>query len=276
MTHRVDLEFAAKTDTGRVRSHNEDAIAISEEYGIAIVADGMGGYNAGEVASRIAASVLKESLEEQLKHPQFMRSTSSRRIHKMMVESIVHANASIIEAARVEPRYAGMGTTLVAALFHQDKVTIAHVGDSRAYYLRKDELIQLTRDHSLLQEQLDAGLISMEEAQYSQIRNLVTRAMGVDADVQVEIHDHQTEPGDIYVLCSDGLSDMLPEREIGKLLTNYQDSLQSACDTLISKANDNGGRDNISVALVRIKANGTDATQSKGKLERLFQWIKEQ
>src|SRR3569832_1242775 len=120
MTHRVDLEFAAKTDTGRVRSHNEDAIAISEEYGIAIVADGMGGYNAGEVASRIEASVLKESLEEQLKHPQFMRSTSSRRIHKMMVESIVHAYASIIEAARVKPRGAGGGAARGAARGRQD------------------------------------------------------------------------------------------------------------------------------------------------------------
>src|SRR3569832_1915414 len=123
MTHRVDLEFAAKTDTGRVRSHNEDAIAISEEYGIAIVADGMGGYNAGEVDSRIAASVLKESLEEQLKHPQFMRSSSSRRFHMLMVECIVHAIASIIDASRVDPRFAGMGTTLGAALFHLDKVT---------------------------------------------------------------------------------------------------------------------------------------------------------
>src|SRR3569623_260450 len=274
MTQRIDLEFAANTDTGRVRPHNEDAIAISEEHGIAIVADGMGGYNAGEVASRIAASVLKESLEEQLKHPQFMRSAGSRRVHKLMVESIAHANASIIEAARVEPQYSGMGTTLVAALFHHDKVTIAHVGDSRAYRLRKGELIQLTRDHSLLQVQLDAGLISIEEAQFSQIRNLVTRAMGVDVDVQVEIHDHQTEPGDMYVLCSDGLSDMLTEREIGNMLKNCQNSMQNACETLNERANKNGGRDNISAVLVRSKVNGMDAVPSKGKLERFFEWIK--
>lgn len=276
MTHRVALEFAAKTDTGQVRAHNEDAIEVSEEHGIAIVADGMGGYNAGEVASRIAATVLKESLEEQLKHPQFLRSAGSRRIHKLMVESIIHANASIIEAARAEPQFSGMGTTLVAALFHRDKVTVAHVGDSRAYCLRKGELLQLTRDHSLLQEQLDAGLISIEEAQFSQIRNLVTRAMGVDADVQVEIHDHPTEPGDIYVLCSDGLSDMLLEHEIGSMLMDYEGSLQNACDTLVKKANDNGGRDNISVVLVKVREIAARAFQSKGRLERFLEWVKQE
>ncbi|MDB5764869.1 MAG: Stp1/IreP family PP2C-type Ser/Thr phosphatase, partial [Herminiimonas sp.] len=159
----VELEFALKTDTGLVRSHNEDSIAISTACGIAILADGMGGYSAGEVASGIATAVLKEALEERLQNQQLdMRSYRSKRIQQMVVEAIVHTNNSIIEAARMEPRYSGMGTTLVMAFFHHDKVTIAHVGDSRAYRLRQNQLVQITRDHSLLQEQIDAGLISME------------------------------------------------------------------------------------------------------------------
>jgi PPM family protein phosphatase len=271
MLGNVKLEFAARSDTGRVRPHNEDAIAVSEASGIAIVADGMGGYNAGEVASRIAASVLKESLEEQLRNQQTMRHTRSKRIQKMMVDCIVHANFSIIEAARLEPKYSGMGTTLVAALFHHDKVTVAHVGDSRAYRFRDGILVQITRDHSLLQEQLDAGLITPEEAPFSQNRNLVTRAMGVDQEVDVEIHDHVAEAGDVYLLCSDGLSDMLSYEEMTDILTGMDSGLQDGCDALVDKANANGGRDNISVVLAKV---GSGDTQAEGMFDRLLGWMK--
>jgi protein phosphatase len=186
-----------------------------------------------------------------------------------MVESIELANSAVIEAARAEPQYQGMGTTLVAAIFHNDKVTVAHVGDSRAYRLRQGELKQITRDHSLLQEQIDAGLISPEWARFSQNKNLVTRAVGVDPDMKVEIHDHPIEPGEIYLLCSDGLSDMLTDEEMCEILTGVG-SLQRACDELVHQANQNGGHDNISVILVRVQSH---TPPSGGLLGRFLSWL---
>jgi serine/threonine protein phosphatase PrpC len=272
MPYQVELEFAAKTDTGLVRAHNEDAIAISTECGFAILADGMGGYNAGEVASGIATSVLKETLEQRLRNQQWdMRLNRSKRIQQMLVESIAHANDSIFEAARINPNNSGMGTTLVAALFHQDRVTIAHIGDSRAYRLRKGELVQITHDHSMLQEQIDAGLISEENAQFAQNRNLITRAMGVDYDLDVEVHEHETEEGDIYILCSDGLSDMLSKEQILDILNSAGTNLDSTCDELIRQSNEHGGRDNISIVLVAVQSKDT---ASPGLVGRVMNWLR--
>lgn len=272
MPYRVELEFAAKTDTGLVRSHNEDSVAISAEYGFAILADGMGGYNAGEVASGIATTVLKESLEQRLRDQQWdIRLNRSKRIQQMLVESIIHANDSIFEAARIEPKNTGMGTTLVAALFHHDRVTVAHVGDSRAYRLRNGAITQITHDHSMLQEQIDAGLVSEEGAQFAQNRNLITRAMGVDYDLDVEVHEHQTEAGDIYILCSDGLSDMISKQQIHDAVSKAAPNLESICNELIRKANDNGGRDNVSVILIKVQPR---STESQGLVDRVLTWLK--
>ncbi|HEX7634614.1 MAG TPA: Stp1/IreP family PP2C-type Ser/Thr phosphatase [Noviherbaspirillum sp.] len=267
------FEFAAKTDTGLIRSHNEDSIAINPDYGFAILADGMGGYNAGEVASDIATSVLKDALEDGLKQLQSkheLRAHCDKQIHQLMIDSIQRANTAILHAADAEPEYAGMGTTLVAALFHEGKVTVAHVGDSRAYRLRQGTLEQITHDHSLLQEQIDAGLIAPEWARFSLNKNLVTRAVGVGFDMEVEIHDHDTEPGDVYLLCSDGLSDMLDVREIQGILKDCGAALEEACDTLVQRANDNGGRDNISVILIRIPANSGASGNLFG---RIMNWL---
>jgi serine/threonine protein phosphatase PrpC len=274
MANTVGLELASKTDTGRVRSKNEDTIALNPTHGIAILADGMGGYSAGEVASRIATDVLQESLEEGMdrmqSQSQDLLTTRGRQIQNLMVDSIQRANSAVIEAARVEPEYHGMGTTLVAALFHNDKVTIAHVGDSRAYRFREGELTQITRDHSLLQEQIDAGLIDPEWARFAEHKNLVTRALGVDPEMEVEIHDHQTEPGEIYLLCSDGLSDMLTDEEMCEALKRYGSGLQNACDELVQQANYNGGHDNISVILVKVQSNSAEST---GLLGRFLNWL---
>ncbi len=271
MAFHVELEFASKTDTGMVRSHNEDAIAISPQCSFAILADGMGGYNAGEVASSIATSVLKESLEAQLSGRSWnSRFGRTRRLHQIVAESIAHTNASIIEAARLEPSYTGMGTTLVTALFHHDKVTIAHIGDSRIYRVRGNEIQQLTRDHSLLQEQIDAGLLTEQDAQFSQHRNLITRAMGVDDTVEVDIQDHTTRQNDIYVLCSDGLSDMLGADEIVDTLARNRLELHASCNLLVEKANANGGKDNISVVLIRVNSKTPDLPNL---LRRAQTWI---
>lgn len=275
MANRFRLEFAGKTDTGLVRSHNEDCIAFSPAYGLAILADGMGGYSAGEVASGIAVRVLKEALEEGMVRLQSgqheFHLQRPGQIHQLMDEAIHRANSAILEAARVEPRYDGMGTTLVTALFHGDSATVAHVGDSRAYRLRQGDLVQITKDHSLLQEQIDAGVISPEWAQFSPIKNLVTRAVGVGPNMEVEIHDYRIEAGDVYLLCSDGLSDMLVDQEIHEVLIKTQYSLGTACDTLVRRANEHGGRDNISVIL--IEARLIEPQSSESLLGRLLRRI---
>ena len=271
MAYHVELQIAAKTDTGLVRSHNEDSIAHSHEYGLVILADGMGGYNAGEVASSIATSTLKETVEGQLRSSDWVaRSNQSKYIQQLLVGSVERANSAILDAARAEPQFSGMGTTLVAAVFHQNKLTVAHVGDSRVYRLRRGELALITRDHSLLQEQIDAGMIDPELARFSSNRNLITRAVGVDHLVEVEIHDHLTQSGDVYLLCSDGLSDMLSMQEIGEILNKTASDLELTCDALVARANKNGGRDNTSVILITVQSNQVSASKLP---ERALNWI---
>ncbi len=272
MAYQVELQFASKTDTGLVRAHNEDSVALSPGHGLAILADGMGGYNAGEVASSIATTILKESLEKQLADfPWNLRSNRSKYLQQLVIGSVENANLAIYEASRSEPQYSGMGTTLVVAVFHHDKITIAHVGDSRAYRLRQGVLELITRDHSLLQEQIDIGLIDPEWARFSPHRNLVTRAVGVNDEVDVEIHDHSTAVGDLYLLCSDGLSDMLATEEIREILNAVDFSLEAKCEALVQRANDNGGRDNTSVILVNVQSN---RAETGGLLGRMFNWVK--
>ena len=272
MAYQVELQFASKTDTGLIRSHNEDSVALSHECGLAILADGMGGYNAGEVASSIATAILKESLEERLRDfPWTFRANRGRYLQQLITETVEHANVAIYDAARSEPQYSGMGTTLVVAVFHHDKIAVAHVGDSRAYRLRQGLLEPITRDHSLLQEQIDAGLIDPEWARFSPHRNLVTRAVGVNYGVEVEIHDYVTEAGDLYLLCSDGLSDMLSTDEISGILNDIDLSIDERCDALVQRANDNGGRDNTSVILINVQSNSVEAN---GFLGRMLSWVK--
>ncbi len=248
------LEVVTATDPGMVRSHNEDSIAADRGMGLAVLADGMGGYNAGEVASGIAVAMLTSELRQALE---------SRRVNvadesgtplaaALIKDSAGKANAAIYQAAKSQPQYAGMGTTLVAALFYDNYVAVGHIGDSRLYRLRGDSFEQITRDHSLLQEQIDSGMISKEQARYSQNKNLVTRAVGIDPEVETEIHTYEVEPGDIYLLCSDGLSDMVEDEDIHNTLSMLRANLSLAAKQLVQLANDNGGRDNISVILVRV------------------------
>ena len=171
----------------------------------------------------------------------------------MLRSEVERANAAIYQAAQSQPQCAGMGTTLVAALFHDNRIVVAHVGDSRLYRLRSELFEQVTRDHSLLQEQLDSGMITQEEAKASHNKNLVTRALGVDHAVDVEVHDYAVEPGDLYVLCSDGLNDMVEDDEIALTLAMMGVNLPLAAQQLVQMANDNGGRDNVSVILVRVE-----------------------
>ena len=239
-----------------VRTHNEDSLYVDPEAGLAILADGMGGYSAGEVASGIAVNVISKGMLAEL--------TSGRELSKvdvgsglthaalLMQQQIALANKGIYEAAQARPECAGMGTTLVTTVFVANRVSIGHIGDSRCYRLRAGKFEQLTHDHSLLQEQIDSGVLTTEQAKYSLNKNLVTRALGIEAVVPADISEYRVEAEDIYLLCSDGLTDMVDAEALQEIIATRRSDLAEAAAELIDVANQNGGRDNISVVLVRV------------------------
>jgi protein phosphatase len=264
------LEFGVLTDPGMIRGNNEDAVLVEPALGLAILADGMGGGNAGEVASGMATTLLANDLRQALRsispgNPSANRNES--RAFGLLRDKIAIANRSIFQAAEHQPQYAGMGTTLVVTLFYDNRVAVAHIGDSRLYRIRGGTLSQVTKDHSLLQAQIDSGMITKEQARQSKQKNIVTRAMGIEPDVETEIHEYPVQPGDVYVLCSDGLHDMVDDAEITRVLQRPRTDLQSATEELVKMANDNGGRDNVSVVLVKVRG---DFGRPKGWLRRFF------
>ena len=246
----MTFEFHCATDTGRSRSNNEDSVAIDEWSSLVVLADGMGGYNAGEVASSMATSFIKSELGRWLSEA--AASATDTDVRRAMEICVDNANRAIFNSANSNPRYAGMGTTLVVGVFRETRLLLGHVGDSRCYRMRAGRLAQITHDHSLLQEQIDAGLITAEQAAFSANKNLVTRAVGVEDTVLLETHQHDVLPGDVYVLCSDGLTDMLDDETIAQLLQRCE-LLPEAATALIDAANDAGGKDNISVVLARVR-----------------------
>ena len=256
MSLRGKIEFAELTDTGRVREHNEDAIGSVADIGLMVLADGMGGYNAGEVASGIAVQIVtdlaseaatREELADIDPHSGLMRQSIILR------DAISRSNKIIYQTAQSQTHCEGMGTTIVACMFYDNQVSVAHVGDSRAYRLRGGQLEQVTLDHSLLQELVDRGFYSQEEAQRSTNRNYVTRALGVEPTVEVEVHEYNVLPEDIYLLCSDGLPDMVEDDDIHLTISTFNASLDVVGQQLIDLANDHGGRDNVSVMLAQVK-----------------------
>lgn len=242
----MNFEYFCLTDPGLLRENNEDSVALDPDNQVAVLADGMGGYNAGEVASAMATTFIKTELGRWLSEGGV--DASARELKRAMEICIDNANRSIFNAANSNPQYAGMGTTLVMGVFQGTRALIGHVGDSRCYRLRTGTFVQLTRDHSLLQEQIDAGLISVEQAQYATHKNLVTRALGVEDTVLLEVNEYRAEDGDLYLLCSDGLSDMMTDERIAAILVTAG-TLEEKGRALIDAANDSGGRDNISVIL---------------------------
>ncbi|MDL5030899.1 Stp1/IreP family PP2C-type Ser/Thr phosphatase [Pelomonas sp. APW6] len=244
----MSLEFFSATDVGRARDNNEDSVAVDEAAQLAVLADGMGGYNAGEVASQMLTSFIKSELGRWLREGGAAAPVPD--VKRAMDICVDNANRAIFNAANTNPRYAGMGTTLVLSVFRGETLLLGHVGDSRAYRLRGGQLTQLTRDHSLLQEQLDAGLLTPEEAVFSSNKNLVTRAVGVEDTVLLELHEHEVQPGDLFLMCSDGLSDMLDDAALAQLLLRNA-SLSETTLSLIDAANDMGGKDNIAIVLAR-------------------------
>lgn len=241
-------EFAALSDAGRVRRNNEDAIAFDPALGLAVLADGMGGYNGGEVASGMAIALLQAGFGRWLAHAG--ASAQPRAIRRAMQKSVDETNRSIYEAGAANPQLRGMGTTLVLAAFGPDRAVVGHIGDSRCYRWRGGDFELLTRDHSLLQERLDAGAITQEQAAIFPYRNLVTRALGIERQVEVEVGEHAAQAGDLFLLCSDGLSEMLSESDM-RIILSRNVTLAKKTTLLVAAANDNGGKDNISVLLAQ-------------------------
>ena len=273
MSLRGKIDFAEITDTGRVREHNEDAIGSDTEIGLMVLADGMGGYNAGEVASGIAVETVtklaieahaREELNNVDPHSGMMRQSIILR------DAIYRANKIIFQTAQSQTHCEGMGTTIVAGMFYDNRISIAHVGDSRAYRLRGGQFDQLTLDHSLLQELVDRGFYSAEEAQRSTNRNYVTRALGVEPTVEVEVHEHEVLPDDVYLLCSDGLPDMVEDEDIHLTISTFNASLDVVGQQLIDLANKQGGRDNVSVMLAQVNE---PFAARKGLLVRIAGWF---
>lgn len=252
---RSKLRSVGVTDTGRVREHNEDTISYDADIGLYVLADGMGGYNAGEVASGIAVKTIVNLVREALARETMDmpdRETGLNRPSIILRDAIQRANKIIYQTSKTQPQCEGMGTTIVCCLFYDNKVTMAHVGDSRLYRLRADRFEQLTMDHSLLQELVDRGFYSAEEAQRATNKNYVTRALGVEPNVDVEIHEESATKGDYYLLCSDGLSDMVEDEDIHLTINTFSASLDTVAKQLIQLTNDNGGRDNVSVLITNV------------------------
>jgi protein phosphatase len=255
----MKIRYAAKTDVGMKRTHNEDYFSLIEDEQLFIVADGMGGHASGEVASKMAADAVSEfyqrTKDEDATWPYKMDRQLSY-IENRLVCGIKLANYRIFEAASRDLRYKGMGTTIVAALINGEKIYIAHVGDSRAYRLRNGAIQQITRDHSLLEDYKDAKPDMTEEEQRNfPHKNVITRALGMRDSVQVDIKHEPIQDGDIFLLCSDGLSGMVEDPQILHIISASGD-LERAVAELVDQANRAGGVDNITALLLQCNLNG--------------------
>ena len=249
------IEIVQKTDTGLRRDHNEDSVGVEKAIGLAVLADGMGGHNSGEIASAMAVAHVLERFKKNYKnldHGGLDWETGLTQETILLQSTIKEANQEIYNAAQSSLSHRGMGTTVVGMLFLNNKVSIAHVGDSRAYRLRDGSFELLTEDHSLLQELVRKGFYTREEARQSDQKNVITRALGIDPRVTIDIAEEITDVGDIYLACSDGLTDMVSDNEIHRILQENDKDMETAADELVLAANENGGKDNISVILARV------------------------
>lgn len=267
----MDYTGIGRTDVGRKRSGNEDSFCVAQDLGLFVVADGMGGHAAGEVASRLAVETIQEWMRKYTRGEsttlvgQPLPGVSDRA--NWLLSSIRLANRMIFDAAQGGKEYAGMGTTLVAALSIGDRIALAHVGDSRIYRVRDDQITQLSRDHSFVQQQLERGIISAEEAHDSQYRHLITRALGLKESVEADLAEHDVLAEDLLLLCSDGLSDLLEDEEMLATIREHADDLEKSCQALIDLANFKGGDDNVTVLLIQ-------ARQGKGIGRGIPSWLR--
>ncbi len=249
----MEIKSHGSTHVGKQRQHNEDAFLVADEAKLYLVADGMGGHAAGEIASRIAVDSISEFIlhtrEDDGTWPHAYDEQFKRSTNRLMA-AVRLANTRVLEAMRKDARLRGMGTTVVACMADDDIMSVAHVGDSRAYLIREGRLSRLTNDHSWVFEQVQAGMLTEEEAEKHPLRNVITRALGGALSVSPDASEVTSKPGDVYLLCSDGLTGMVPEDEILRVV-NENDDLERACQELIDRANERGGLDNVTAILVK-------------------------
>lgn len=271
MTTKSRLDIAGLTDVGCVRRNNEDSLAIDDGLGLMVVADGMGGHNSGEVASEIAVSTIRDYARQMIGAARDMvpeGGDASLSVRGRQLEYFVKtANEIIYQKGRQFPKDAGMGTTVVAALADERSMTVAHVGDSRAYLYRNGRLEQLTEDHSLVGDQVKKGLISAEQAVHSNLQNILTRALGAEAEVKVDVADHPLLPGDLVLLASDGLSKMMSDEDVAKVLASGE-APSKIVTRLVDLSKAAGGVDNITVVCARVPSREQHGL--KGLVSKLF------
>jgi PPM family protein phosphatase len=273
MALKDKVATALLSHNGRVRTNNEDAVGEDPEIGLLVLADGMGGYNAGEIASGISVTTVLDVARRkwpELKHGEVDAESGFSAEALMLRAAVEDAHRAIYSVAQSQPQCAGMGTTIVTCLLHDDRMSIAYVGDSRLYRYRAGKLEQITRDHSLIEELVARGHYDRDEALKLVRKNIVTRALGVEPDVAVDVVEETLEARDIVLLCSDGLTDMVSDEVIGLTLGKYADNLDGAAKELVALANEGGGKDNVSVVLARV-----DASLVPGRrwYERLMEWF---
>lgn len=248
------ISIARLSDIGQMRDRNEDAVASDLTTGLIMVADGMGGYKAGEIASEMAILIVTTELAELMQGQQLLKQkVSMLSVTRMLKHAVALANMLIYKTSQEYAACSGMGTTFVLGVFTDNKIIVGHIGDSRMYRLRENMLEQLTEDHSLLQEQINAGLMTKEQAKASNDGHLVTRALGTDAEVQLDINEHEAKVGDMYLLCSDGLTDLVEDEEIRNTMINANGNISLVAKNLVRLANKYGGADNISVVIALVK-----------------------
>lgn len=267
---RMQTDTSGYSDKGMVREGNEDSFVVAPEIGFFAVADGMGGHNAGEVASRMAIEVLRDYLERTTIGdclPDNGKNPDCSDAANHLASGIRHANRVIYESTRNNPAWRNMGTTIVAAILNENRLSIAHVGDSRAYLLRGGGIIALTEDHSLVAEQVRSGHISIETAESSSQRNIITRALGSGAEPEVELCDLLLAPEDRILLCSDGLTTMVSEAKIRSIVLGSSNP-DEICRLLVEEANNNGGRDNVTVAVILVRGGALSG------LSRIYNWAR--
>ncbi len=273
MKPQLALEIAGDTDPGCVRPNNEDSFSVDEEIGLFVVADGMGGHNSGEVASGLATENIRNFARHFLgdgknELPPGADPMAPAR-ESQLVFCVKNANTIIYEKGRAMPKDAGMGTTVVAALVDTKAVTVAHVGDSRLYLFRKGRLEQLTEDHSLVGDQVKRGLITPEEASHSNLQNILTRAVGAEADVKVDVATHPLLPGDVLLLASDGLTKMMSDPEIAAVIA-ADGAPKAVVPRLIEKSRAAGGYDNVTVVAIRVAPKPPGGNGLKGIVSKLL------
>ena len=255
----MEITYKGITDVGRKREANEDCFATIAEDRLFVVADGMGGHAAGEVASRLAVRAISDFIattrrDAEITWPYDYDTTLSPESNRLKT-AIRMANQRILDTISHEKDLEGMGTTLVGAMLSDGKAYVGHVGDSRAYLIRSEQIEQLTSDHSWVNEQVKLGFLSKDDALRHPFRNVVTRALGSKDDVMVDVAEQDLKPDDILMLCSDGLNTMLDDEEIIRLILSKKGDVEAACQALVEAANAKGGEDNVTVVLVRVDEN---------------------